>query len=72
MKGRRTHNEQEKPNRFRRVKSHVSGSLTVGRDMDMRPAKLLVKNLIFSDRFNTVTTMVLRAEQMRHSYNKSQ
>jgi hypothetical protein len=72
MKSRRTHNEQEKPNRFRRVKNHVCCILAVGREMDMRHVKLSVKNLIFSDRLNTMAIKVLRTVQMKYSYNKSQ
>jgi hypothetical protein len=73
MKSRRTQNEQKKkPNRFRPVKSDVSGILAAGRDMDMRPVKLPVKNLIFCDRLNIMTTVVFRTEQMKHSYNKGQ
>jgi hypothetical protein len=72
MKGRRMENGQEKTNRFRPVKIPVSGVLAVGRDIDMRPVKLSVKNMIFSDRLNTMITMVPRTEQMKYSYNKSQ
>jgi hypothetical protein len=72
IKGRRTENKQEKTNRFRPVKSPVSGILAVGRDMNIRPVKLSVKNMIFSDRLNTVTTMVPRTEQMKYFYNKNQ
>jgi len=32
----------------------------------MRPVKLSVKNLIFSDRLKTMATMVLRKEQIKY------
>ena len=48
------------------MKSHVIGTLAVGRDMDMKPVKLSVNNLIFSDRLKTMATMVLRKEQIKH------
>jgi len=61
-----TENEKGKANCFRYVKSDVSCTLAVGRHLDMRPVKLSVKNLIFSDRLKTMATMVLRKEQIKY------